>query len=830
MMLVTWTCTPLDHALQRVQHLSAQRGSVLHLLNPDLSPIPEARASLKTMLFSDLQAGVLDTVFWYYGYGPDILNEVRLMICQMVALLTYKFLDLETWPLQLLRMADVRHGQNRAWDAADDLYSARRCCLDASFSWKARQLFPDAAAMVADDEFQSMIRYFADVLLLDSMIVERLLALIKKSSPGKSNDDLPLAERLVSQGFLTQRRQAHRQVLGKDAAFVTRKRLLEADAPLKCAPRVKSSSSRTSGFLEYRRHALTGRGRMQRPDANAWETQLARDWALLSEIEKHVWEDKAKVAQNEDSDPLPDPKEILDVQTKAILLGLCDAFFPLGLIPFVRTLRDMLNVQGDRPPPGIVKCQEHLRKPFLDKHFIDDDQCIPKSRKFRARQPCGLCHPGVCRERDVAFYHQLMDAARAVTRICCLERAPIGGFYEVKCKDDDGAIVGSSIFFLAHVRKANPEALLCLLCCDTQFPRVRFLSDDRFLVFGFLSRILRGCFVSAHGAGKQINMISIVGLAHINVRSNVAEALISGTTEFEFAWRPGDPAHAPRRGRPHDPLQVPNEGLAAAFAQISSAMPAKKKHMRSRGGTGPTATGGSRPTDDDSSGEEVLSEDLTEEGDCFSDLDGDDDGDGDGPADGGEKAGDDTRAPPLPPPMHPPPPAPAPPEPAPMQPVVREPVLAPPDPALLVPEPPAAPPAEKGKGRGHGQGRGDRYRRWVVGCGTICINMSNSSLDAECNVCKASKDRKWHQREGARAPQTLAQGRPLGSLMAWLHLPGGCTGSAQDHNSMWELLSYEDRLAWRQHYESEPEFTPLFERERPPRPAERPGGEPEVVP
>ena len=163
---------------------------------------------------------------------------------------------------------------------------------------------------------------------------------------------------------------------------------------------------------------------MQRPDANAWETQLARDWALLSEIEKHVWEDKAKVAQNEDSDPLPDPKEIFGSQTKGILLGLCDAFFPLGRIPFVRTLQDMLNVQGDRPPPGIVKCQEHLRKPFLGQHFVDDDQCIPKSRKFRARQPCGLCHPGVCRERDVAFYHQLMDAARAVTRFLLLRASP----------------------------------------------------------------------------------------------------------------------------------------------------------------------------------------------------------------------------------------------------------------------------------------------------------------------------------------------------------------------------------------------------------------------
>ena len=73
LILITWVCAPLDHALQRVQHLSAQRGSVLQLLHLGTSPIVECQSALKSMMVSDLQDGPLDTVFGF-GFTDAVMN------------------------------------------------------------------------------------------------------------------------------------------------------------------------------------------------------------------------------------------------------------------------------------------------------------------------------------------------------------------------------------------------------------------------------------------------------------------------------------------------------------------------------------------------------------------------------------------------------------------------------------------------------------------------------------------------------------------------------------------------------------------------------------
>ena len=251
MMLVTWVCAPLDHAVQRVQHLSSQRGSVLTMLDDEYSPIVECQLAFAEMIGSNLESesGSLSTAFWFYGFGSQVINEVRAMIGQMSALMWYKFLDFETWPLWYLGTADVRNGSNRAENFSKKLFEAHFCCVDVDFGLKAKGMFPDPVAMANDKDFQDMIRYFVDALVLDGMVVERLLALIKKSSPTKSKDDLPLAEKLVSQGFLTQWRQIHHSVVSDDAAFVTRKGLLKVGAPLKAQPRIRKSTSKGSGFF-----------------------------------------------------------------------------------------------------------------------------------------------------------------------------------------------------------------------------------------------------------------------------------------------------------------------------------------------------------------------------------------------------------------------------------------------------------------------------------------------------------------------------------------------------------------------------------------------------
>ena len=125
--------------------------------------------------------------------------------------------------------------------------------------------------------------------------------------------------------------------------------------------------------------------------------------------------------------------------------------------------------------------------------------------------------------------------------------------------------------------------------------------------------------------------------------------------------------------------------------------------------------------------------------------------------------------------------------------------------------------------------KGDKYFRVVVGCGLVLINKSNESLDSECSICGASKDRKWTEKKGAKSLRTLAQGRPLGSHFAWLNLDNGCPGSAEEHNDKWNVLPFLDRARWRKHYLQLDDLKDFFDRERPPR-GDEVDGEPDVPP
>ena len=244
MLATAWVCAPLDHANQRLQHLGAQRGKTLEILDNEASPLTEAQRAFKSMLSDRLEDGPLSTVVWYYGFKAALLDDLRALVLSMSAQLWYRFLDLGSWPLRLLRMVDPRCTDPTA--VAKELYDAKTCCLDEHMSQKARRLFPDPEAMAGDAEFLSMLRYWAEVLKLDSMHVERLLAQIKASVPTDCKNHLPQAEQLLGAGYLTQLRKKHCAIMGSDAGMITRKRLLESNAPLRCAPAQGARSTPTS--------------------------------------------------------------------------------------------------------------------------------------------------------------------------------------------------------------------------------------------------------------------------------------------------------------------------------------------------------------------------------------------------------------------------------------------------------------------------------------------------------------------------------------------------------------------------------------------------------
>ena len=79
----------------------------------------------------------------------------------------------------------------------------------------------------------------------------------------------------------------------------------------------------------------------------------------------------------------------------------------------------------------------------------------------------------------------------------------------------------------------------------------------------------------------------------------------------------------------------------------------------------------------------------------------------------------------------------------------------------------------------------------------------------------------------ARAPRTKAQGRPMGSHIAWLDIP--CVGDAASHRAEFNRLSYEVRRKARRDAVNSGLYADLFALERDPHASES-DGEPHHVP
>ena len=88
-------------------------------------------------------------------------------------------------------------------------------------------------------------------------------------------------------------------------------------------------------------------------------------------------------------------------------------------------------------------------------------------------------------------------------------------------------------------------------------------------------------------------------------------------------------------------------------------------------------------------------------------------------------------------------------------------------------------------------------------------------LDAERRYCHCTIGRRYEQ-WGGRVPEAKPQGRPLGTLLAWLNLPCAGAGDEWAHRqAWWDVSPYSTRDTHRSHYAAIPRYSVLFGRERP---------------
>ena len=80
-----------------------------------------------------------------------------------------------------------------------------------------------------------------------------------------------------------------------------------------------------------------------------------------------------------------------------------------------------------------------------------------------------------------------------------------------------------------------------------------------------------------------------------------------------------------------------------------------------------------------------------------------------------------------------------------------------------------------------------------------------------CQTCKFRLNKKYRPRKCSN-PEAYAQGRPMGTLIAWLHL--ACPGDPQEHFLMSKDLDYSSRAHARDWGASQSHLEPAFGRER----------------
>lgn len=144
-----------------------------------------------------------------------------------------------------------------------------------------------------------------------------------------------------------------------------------------------------------------------------------------------------------------------------------------------------------------------------------------------------------------------------------------------------------------------------------------------------------------------------------------------------------------------------------------------------------------------------------------------------------------------------------------------------PPPLAPPPLPPPAPEAPDPVGRGWGVRAVNAHEFAIVPrrndplqvAGKIVINSHHlsMSLDAHCDACKCKVNRRHIARAGGG---THHQGRPLGSLLAWLELD--CGGDKELHRALYSNLNlpHATRVAARQWAMGLGTMGPLFVKER----------------
>jgi hypothetical protein len=138
-------------------------------------------------------------------------------------------MKLKAWPFPAAKIGDDRFSYAEQLAVATAIFNDPQCDVDEGVVLKLREFYAGPRDLVSCAAFKSLMQAWSWESPICNMDLERLLARIRKSSPGNP----PHVERLLSSGFLSQVLHTHTMGGGEDPRLVSRKAFLQEGVPLR---------------------------------------------------------------------------------------------------------------------------------------------------------------------------------------------------------------------------------------------------------------------------------------------------------------------------------------------------------------------------------------------------------------------------------------------------------------------------------------------------------------------------------------------------------------------------------------------------------------------
>ena len=262
--LANFVLEPLDWLWKWIQHLGEQPLSILQIVTPETSPFKAVERRLSGFLVGHLAPTPLAAAWNHYGFErtegdkQDLTFEDVKMVLKVLGQVRWRFsVFFEAWPFPLLRLCDATVSQAEQLRIAESLFSAPPCFVDAYCGQKLRMKYASdststsANMLINDKDLMGVLTSWAEHARVCNMHVERIFALIRKSSPLKN----PNVERACASGYLAQLSHSHKKSGGTDINSMTRADLLNSSTPISALKEtVAANPSKARAHICYMTH------------------------------------------------------------------------------------------------------------------------------------------------------------------------------------------------------------------------------------------------------------------------------------------------------------------------------------------------------------------------------------------------------------------------------------------------------------------------------------------------------------------------------------------------------------------------------------------------